>query len=907
MVEGDCLAARKITRSLRLRVETSSKMVIRNKKFISRGRVTLTWKTLSRTGILLGFLAIITIVCSTIPCVTRVTGDGAILLSRTFPPTDDASVWEGDPNRTDNLDYLYIQSLADKNGRSFIKFDLSNIPPGSVIDSAFIKLFMYEAPSSSRTMSVYRVTGSDWSESTIKWSNQPTADVFVTSVTVGINPNVWLILDVKGSVVKFASKDTYVPNYGWMLKDSAESAPSTIRFYMRSKEYDDPSKRPYLEVKYYPPHLELSLESTTLEAGKWVKMSVYRKTKDNEAVTRGDLKVRLSSTSTSTNKKFSLTQGGAEITELTIPNGQDHADFYYYDDKAGTWNIQVWTDDYMYWAWSGGFLVAVPNYGDDKKQLTVTPGPLERFAFDTISSPKQVAVPFSITITAYDAFGNVKTDYTGSNSLSDTTGTISPTVTGAFVNGKWTGMVIINKIGKNIKITTSGGLLVSPKTGESNFFDVKAGPPAKLLIEPSSFTMAAGVTYSYINISLRDANNFETTHTSSIIVSLSTTSPDGEFREFGTARRITSITIPAGSSTVRVDYYDVRGGRQTLTASATGLTSATATVNVIPDTTPPVTAVTIGSPKYLSGATTFVSGSTLFELSASDEASGVKETKYRVDGGPWNTYTAGFTLSSFADGAHTIGYCSSDKAGNSEAEKTIPVILDKTPPVISGASPTGSLILNSSLVRFIVRVEDSGSGVKEVRLMVDGVSQGTMTAGSDYSKTISLSAGSHTWSVEAVDNVDNTATWSGSFTLTVDTAPPAVSGLSTSSNPVFGESTTITCQVSDALSGVKEVKLYYSTNGGSSWTEVAMTFQGGAYACSIPSQMPFTEVQYYVKAVDNAGNETRTPVSKYTVNIPVWLYIAVLALIVIVTVALLLRRRKPAYVQTLPPPPPPPR
>ncbi|MGQ9691119.1 MAG: Ig-like domain-containing protein [Thermoproteota archaeon] len=69
-------------------------------------------------------------------------------------------------------------------------------------------------------------------------------------------------------------------------------------------------------------------------------------------------------------------------------------------------------------------------------------------------------------------------------------------------------------------------------------------------------------------------------------------------------------------------------------------------------------------------------------------------------------------------------------------------------------------------VTFTVSVEDSGSGIKEVRLTVDGVSQGTMTSGSDYSKALSLSEGSHTWSVEAVDNVGNNITKDYTITLT---------------------------------------------------------------------------------------------------------------------------------------------
>jgi hypothetical protein len=91
---------------------------------------------------------------------------------------------------------------------------------------------------------------------------------------------------------------------------------------------------------------------------------------------------------------------------------------------------------------------------------------------------------------------------------------------------------------------------------------------------------------------------------------------------------------------------------------------------------------------------------------------------------------------------------------------------DRIPPVISDASPTGTV--GSTSVTFTVRVEDSGSGVKEVRLIVDGVSQGLMSrSGNTYTKTLSLSEGSHTWVVEAVDLVGNTATQSYSLTVSI--------------------------------------------------------------------------------------------------------------------------------------------
>lgn len=687
---------------------------------------------------ILSFLTLLIILCSVTPYIATNAAPTPVYPNiGTFPPTDDALVSElyADTNYG-SKDYIAVggEATDGHTRRSFIMFDLSNIPPGSVIDYATLRLYMDTPPSVSRTLNCYRINMDPvWTEESITWNNQPLG-VLEASTSAGTSEG-WLSLNVKASVEKFTSRDASgAPNFGWMLRDSQES--TAPRYTMHSKEYSSSGLRPYIQVKYYPPHLEVSTGGT-VEAGHWVKMTVYRKTYNNDPVTRDALNVKLSSTSTSTNKKFALTSGGAAITQLTIPDGSGSKDFYYYDDTAGTWTIKVWTDEFIYYV--------IRTYGDDSEPLEVTPGPLDRFAFDTISSPKQVAVSFPITISALDSFSNTVTSYTGTNSLSDTTGTINPVMTGAFVNGKWTGNVVINAIGNGVKISTSG----SGKAGQSNAFNVVAGPAANLLVTPSTFTMAAGVTYSYLEISLRDANDFETTKSSDTTVGLSTASADGEFRQFGTDIKITSITIPAGQSSVKVDYYDIRGGTQTLTASATGLTSGTATATVIPDTTPPVTTMTTGTPKYQSGVTIYVSGSTGFTISATDDASGVKETKYKVDGGTWNTYTSEFALSTLSDGSHTIGYCSSDKAGNNEAEKTLTIMLDKAPPALSGASPMGSLILSSTSVRFTVRVEDVGSGVKEVRLTVDGSSQGTMSIGSDYSRTLTISEGSHTWSVEA--------------------------------------------------------------------------------------------------------------------------------------------------------------
>lgn len=123
-----------------------------------------------------------------------------------------------------------------------------------------------------------------------------------------------------------------------------------------------------------------------------------------------------------------------------------------------------------------------------------------------------------------------------------------------------------------------------------------------------------------------------------------------------------------------------------------------------------------------------------------------------------------------------------------------------------------------------------------------------------------------------------------------DRIPPSVSNI-TFSNPVWG-GLAVSCLVFDKNSGVREVNLYYSTDGGKSWTKITMTLRENTYTCSIPQQMPFKEIQYYVEAIDNAGNIFRTMVASYNVDIPLWLYITVLSAAILLITAALLRRGK---------------
>jgi subtilisin family serine protease len=72
---------------------------------------------------------------------------------------------------------------------------------------------------------------------------------------------------------------------------------------------------------------------------------------------------------------------------------------------------------------------------------------------------------------------------------------------------------------------------------------------------------------------------------------------------------------------------------------------------------------------------------------------------------------------------------------------------------------------------------------------------------------------------------------------------------------------TVTTVVRDLLAGISTLVLHYSTDGGSSWTQVAMTPTGNPdeYSGDIPGQPQGTRIKLYLEATDNAANTSTDP------------------------------------------------
>ena len=139
--------------------------------------------------------------------------------------------------------------------------------------------------------------------------------------------------------------------------------------------------------------------------------------------------------------------------------------------------------------------------------------PLDHFAFNAISSPQTAGVSFNVTITAQDSSNDTVTSYSGTPSLSDLSGTISPLITSAFVNGVWTGSVTVTAASSDSITVTDGEI-----TGTSNSFTVN---PVITVTQMGNGTIAPGT----ITVNYGDNQNFTVTpNTGNYIASITTDS-----------------------------------------------------------------------------------------------------------------------------------------------------------------------------------------------------------------------------------------------------------------------------------------------------------------------------------------------------------------------------------------------
>jgi subtilisin family serine protease len=144
---------------------------------------------------------------------------------------------------------------------------------------------------------------------------------------------------------------------------------------------------------------------------------------------------------------------------------------------SATFNLDIENDDDYDGMQIATVTATAAGFTDGSDTITVADDDVHHFAVSTVSEPLVAGGPLSITITAQDINGATITSFTGTVDLNATgdSGTllVEPSITGVFIDGKWTGNVTVNTSDTNVILTVGDGL---GHTGASNVFQVQTGP-----------------------------------------------------------------------------------------------------------------------------------------------------------------------------------------------------------------------------------------------------------------------------------------------------------------------------------------------------------------------------------------------------------------------------------------------
>jgi hypothetical protein len=238
--------------------------------------------------------------------------------------------------------------------------------------------------------------------------------------------------------------------------------------------------------------------------------------------------------------------------------------------KVGTWTVTA----------------ALSGASSGTAQLTVTAAVGTSFVVNAVgggSIPAQTAgVAFNVNVTAVDAFGNWATGYAGT--VRFTSSDVAAVLPGnsLLTSGMGTFSVTLKSVGSGSQTVTATDTVTASITGTSVAITVNAAGAAKLVfIAPIPSTVAHRTETSTFTVQRQDPYG-NPVATGITIVNLSDNSGSGRFRDLQ-GNTVTSISIASNSNTV-VFTWQYRGysayGSVTITAQASGLTSATTNINV---------------------------------------------------------------------------------------------------------------------------------------------------------------------------------------------------------------------------------------------------------------------------------------------------------------------------------------
>jgi hypothetical protein len=258
-----------------------------------------------------------------------------------------------------------------------------------------------------------------------------------------------------------------------------------------------------------------------------------------------------------------------------------------------------------------------------------------------------------------------------------------------------------------------GDLVLSSDGGTSWFIPTPGGDDVHF----ETFVVAGDTTPPVTTATVSGPSGSNGWYRGNVVVTLSATDPDSPVAatyftvDAGSKQTYTAPFTISGDAVHHVSFYSVdpAGNQENIKLL---------TVDI--DSTPPVTTANTLGPLAPNG---WYKSPVTVNLVATDNRSGVAATSYSLDGG--TTWINGNSTSFSADGIYSVGYRSTDVAGNVEATKSVALKIDQKSPVISGMPAAGCTLSppNQKLVIVAtVTASDALSGLAPGSFSVTGTS-----------------------------------------------------------------------------------------------------------------------------------------------------------------------------------------
>jgi len=230
------------------------------------------------------------------------------------------------------------------------------------------------------------------------------------------------------------------------------------------------------------------------------------------------------------------------------------------------------------------------------------------------------------------------------------------------------------------------------------------------------------------------------------------------------------------------------------------------------------------------------------------------------------SYIRNATHNYSAIGCYNVTLTVRDNQNNTHQTEQ-PVEVELIPPELAQVVGYPNPAINGTPVTIAVDLLDNQSGIKEVKINITTPNNTTINATMistglteyDYTYTFNdtWQPGVYNYSIWVEDNANNTNGTTG-FNFTIDSEPPSITTVSATPNTVgFGNNVTITSNVTDDRSGVKNVSvnLTYPAGCGLNPETIAMSHISGTMYRYVFSNTWYAGCyNYTIIAYDNAGN-----------------------------------------------------